>query len=111
VGWGGAAATADEGGAGLDVAPGVAGQVGSVGSVLEASIDEGRRAGVGLGGEREGRVARELGEDLEQTLGPMGAVGAEGGDVEPFDAAGHLRRRLAGKRAAVFHEGHLGHDG
>ena len=107
----GAAAAANQGGAGLDVAAGVAGEVGGVGGVLEAAVDEGGRAGVGLGGQRQRRVARELGEDFEQALGTVGAVGAERGDVEAFDATRHLGGRLAGEGAAVFHEGHLGDDG
>ena len=49
----GAAAAADQRRAELGVAAGVTGEVGGVGGVLEAPVDEARRAGVGLRGQRQ----------------------------------------------------------
>src|SRR3972149_5720882 len=77
----------------------------------EGPGDEGGGAGVGLSGERQRRVPRQLVEDLEQALRPHRAVRADGRQAEAVQARGALGRRFAGQRAAVVQEGHLRDEG
>ena len=106
----GAAAAADDAGAGLDELAGVVGEVLGRRGVDEAVVDVLREAGVRHGGEADRRRGRHALDDFERVVRAEAAVdagdiGAErGGDVRDFV------RRLAAERAVVALEGALGDD-
>ena len=88
----------------------VAGKVGRVGRVPETTVEDRRRAGVGLGRERQARVLGKLAQYVEQPLRSQHAVRPDHGDIRRLQRLGDIGRRVAGQRPPILHERHLRHD-
>ena len=107
----GAAAAADEPGAGGDQPVRVPGEVLGVDLVLQpVGRDPPRQAGVGLHRQRQRRVPGQLGGHLQRALRAERAVDPEHGDRQPGQRVDHLAGRVPGQRPAVGRERRLRHD-